>query len=115
MNKATHPKSVQDCHDLLAWIIPVLDQFPRARRFTLGERLEEGLLDVLEMLSAAAYAQQKVEYLTKASHRLNRVVHLWRLANELKVISLKRYGYGARQMEDLGQQVGGWLRHMAVR
>ena len=42
------PRAVQACHDLLVWLIPQLDLFPRARRFTLGERLESGLLRVLE-------------------------------------------------------------------
>ena len=36
------PRAVQACHELLAWLIPQLDLFPRARRFTLGERLETG-------------------------------------------------------------------------
>ncbi|MEI2773732.1 MAG: hypothetical protein ABTR54_11300 [Candidatus Competibacter sp.] len=42
------PRAVQACHELLVWLIPQLDLFPRARRFTLGERLESGLLRVLE-------------------------------------------------------------------
>ena len=49
------PRAVQDCHDLLRWLIPHLDKFPRARRFTLGERLETALLDVLAELTDAAY------------------------------------------------------------
>ena len=53
------PQAVQDCHDLLRWLIPLLDKFPRARRFTLGERLEGGLLDVLEELVDAAYGHDK--------------------------------------------------------
>jgi len=44
------PQAVQSCHDLLLWLIPQLDKFPRSRRFTLGERLEAGMLEVLEML-----------------------------------------------------------------
>jgi hypothetical protein len=32
------PQALQSCHDLLLWLIPLLDQFPRSRRFTLGER-----------------------------------------------------------------------------
>ncbi|MDG4585146.1 MAG: hypothetical protein P9E67_13840 [Candidatus Competibacter sp.] len=32
------PRAVQACHELLAWLIPPLDLFPRARRFALGER-----------------------------------------------------------------------------
>ncbi|MGH8550888.1 MAG: hypothetical protein ACRERU_20265 [Methylococcales bacterium] len=37
------PKVVQDCHNLLIWLIPLLDNFPRNRQFTLGERLESGI------------------------------------------------------------------------
>ena len=33
------PQVIDDCHELLKWLIPALDKFPRARRFTLGERL----------------------------------------------------------------------------
>lgn len=29
---ATLPQAVQSCHDLLLWLIPQLDKFPRARR-----------------------------------------------------------------------------------
>jgi hypothetical protein len=32
------PQAVQACHELLLWLIPQLDKFPRARRFTLGVR-----------------------------------------------------------------------------
>lgn len=53
------PRAVQACHELLAWLIPLLDQFPRSRRFTLGERLETGLLAVLEALVEAASRQAR--------------------------------------------------------
>jgi len=50
MAKNTLPKAVQDCHNLLIWLIPLLDDFPRNRRFTLGERLEAGLIEILDLL-----------------------------------------------------------------
>ena len=46
--ETTLPRVIDDCHELLKWLIPLLDQFPRSQRFTLGERLESGLLDMLE-------------------------------------------------------------------
>lgn len=106
----TTPQAVQACHDLLLWLIPQLDKFPRLRRFTLGERLETRLLTVLERLIEAAYSKQKKESLARANLDLNTARHLWRLAYELKVISTRRYEYGARLMDDIGRQVGGWLR-----
>lgn len=44
------PKVVQDCRATLLWLIPELDKFPRNRRFTLGEKLENVLLEVLSAL-----------------------------------------------------------------
>lgn len=44
------PSAVQSCHELLLWLIPQLDKFPRIRRFTLGEQLENDLLGVLAAL-----------------------------------------------------------------
>ena len=51
------PQAVVACHQLLLWLVPQLDKFPRARRFTLGERIESGLLEVLERLIEAAYSR----------------------------------------------------------
>ena len=108
----TTPRAVQACHELLAWLIPLLDHFPRSRRFTLGERLESRVLAVLEDLVEAAYSRErdKRPALQRANRQLSVCRHLWRLALELKVINLKRYEYGIKLMEDLGRQIGGWLK-----
>ncbi|MEW8427685.1 MAG: diversity-generating retroelement protein Avd [Candidatus Thiodiazotropha sp.] len=105
------PKAVQDCHVLIAWIIPQLDKFPRQRRNTLGERIETGLLEVLEWLVEAAYSHSKTQTLHRANLRLDRVRHLWRIGHELKVISGKSYAYGSHLLELLGRQIGGWQQH----
>ena len=94
----------------LHWRIPQLDKFPRARRFTLGERLESGLLDVLGGLVEAAYRRDKAQVLRHANRQLQIVRHLWRLCDALGVVSMRRDAHGARQLEALGAQVGGWLR-----
>ena len=89
------PQAVQACHDLIRWLVPQLDKFPRNRRFTLGERLEQALLEVLELLVEAAYSRDKQAALQRANLRLEMARHLWRLAHELETISLKRYEHGA--------------------
>jgi hypothetical protein len=55
--KDTTPLAVHACHELILWLIPQLDKFPRVRRFSLGERLEAALLEVLELLVEAAYSR----------------------------------------------------------
>ena len=111
------PQAVVACHQLLVWLVPQLDKFPRARRFTLGERIESGLLEVLERLIEAAYSRgpQKSAALNAANLKLDVVRHLWRLAWELKVLPGKQYGHGAGLMEELGRQIGGWRRGVAAQ
>jgi hypothetical protein len=58
--KDSTPQAVQACHD-----IALLDKFPRARRFTLGERLESVLLEVLEATVESAYTRNKQQALNK--------------------------------------------------
>jgi formylglycine-generating enzyme required for sulfatase activity len=109
------PQAVQSCHDILLWIIPQLDKLPRPRRFTLGERIESGLLDVLEQLTDAAYSRAKADQLRAANLRLDRVRHLWRLCHELKALPTRQYGHGAGLLEDLGRQIGAWRRDATSR
>lgn len=109
------PQAVQSCHALLAWLIPHLDNFPRNRRFTLGERLEDRLLVVLELLVDATYRRDNAAALRQANRQIAVLRHLWRLAFELRVIPLRRYEYGARELDALGCQVGGWLKKRETR
>ncbi|MGH8582775.1 MAG: diversity-generating retroelement protein Avd [Gammaproteobacteria bacterium] len=111
MSDAT-PQAVQAGHELLLWLIPQIDKFPRVRRFTLGERLESVLLEVLELSVEAAYTHNKRAALQKANLRLEVAKHLWRLALELKSVALRRYEHGVRLMDELGRQLGGWLRSL---
>ncbi|MEZ5595535.1 MAG: diversity-generating retroelement protein Avd [Pseudomonadales bacterium] len=111
--KSAVAQAVETCHECLQWIIPLLDQFPRNRRFTLGERIEAGLLNVLELLLEAAYTREKSRSLAAANRRLAVVRHLWRLCVELKVIPLNRYEHGTGLFLDLGRQIGGWHRSLA--
>jgi hypothetical protein len=104
------PKVVDDCHDLLVWMIPQIDKLPRARRFTLGERLEAGLLEVLELLVRAAYSRERREVLAQANLRLEVLRHLWRAAYELQGIAMRQYEHGAKRMNAVGVQIGGWAR-----
>ena len=107
------PQAIHDCHALLLWIIPQLDKFPRLRRYTLGERIETLLLQVLERLLEAAYSsgRDKTRALQRASQHLNVVRHLWRLSHELKAVPPRAHAHGAERLVQLGRQLGGWQRH----
>ena len=108
--KGDTPRAVQLCHETLVWMIPQLDKLPRSRRFTVGERIERGLLDVLGYLVEASYSRKNKTVLNLANRQLAVVRHIWRISFELNNISQKRYQHGSDLLLDIGRQIGGWLK-----
>lgn len=108
--KPSTPKAVQDCRDLLLWLLPHLDKLPRSRRYTLGEKLENRVLTILESLVTAAYAPNKRTFLFQANRDLEVARHLWRMCFDLHGVSSKSYQHGGKLMLTLGQQIGGWMK-----
>lgn len=104
------PKAVQDCRDLLLWMLPHLDKLPKNRRYTLGEKLENRILTILESLVTAAYAPNKRTFLFQANRDLEVCRHLWRLCDDLHIIPPGSYRHGGKLMLELGRQIGGWMK-----
>lgn len=91
-------------------MIPHLDRLPKNRRYTLGEKLENRILTVLESLVSAAYTGNKRFFLSQANRDLEVCRHLWRLCHDFRAVSTNSYEYGSKLMFGLGRQIGGWLK-----
>ena len=98
-------------YDYILWAIPKIDQFPRKRKFTLGDRIESLLLDVLSLLIEAAYSRDKGDLLKKANLKLEQLRYLTRLAKDLRLITVKSYTFSAKSIDGIGTSVGGWLKY----
>ena len=77
---ADEMRAVTKAYDFTLWLLPHLAKFSRDHRFTLGNRLEDGALEILDLLVQASYAAEKQALLRQANSRLNRVRYLLRLA-----------------------------------
>jgi hypothetical protein len=98
-------------YDLAKWGCERLANFPRSYRFTLGEALEKRLYLVLDLLVRARYdSRHRVALLADANVELELLRFQFRLAKDLKCLSLDSYGFAARTVNEVGVMVGGWLR-----
>lgn len=88
------PVTVQKCYDLVLDLMQRIEKFPRSQRFTIGDRLAEAALDVLEDLSVAAYSREKRRLLERANLRLHRLRILTRLAKDLRALPIGSYEHG---------------------
>ena len=109
MAEKTGPDSLTLTYDLLKWSIPAILKFPRDQRFMLGDRIENHILDVLELLISARYSRDKIDYLKKANLKIEVLRFLWRLSLDLKYLSTKRYEYVSALLNDIGRLIGSWI------
>jgi hypothetical protein len=97
-------------YQFLLWLVPTVDKFPRARKFTLGERIESTALDVQDALIAATYTRGREALLAQANLGLERLRFLFRLSLELRCLDSRRYEHAARSLDEVGRLVGGWAK-----
>jgi hypothetical protein len=109
------PKVITSTYDLIEWAIPHIAEFPRNQRYTLGERVENKLFLLLELLIEAQYSKEKVGALKKANLGIEQTRYLFRLAYDLRLVNLKTYELSAKYLAGIGVQVGGWLKQQTVR
>ena len=78
--------------DLLVYLIPQLNKFPRDQKFELGDRIENKVLAVQVDCLRAYYSRDKRGHLLEANLQLEVARHLVRLAHALKLLSNHTYG-----------------------
>jgi len=101
---------IHQMYNLIKWLIPQIAKLPRSHKFTLGDRITNLVLDTLDLLIQAVYTRSRLELLQKANLNLERLRYLIRLCYELDLLTLKRYEYVSREINEIGKQIGGWIR-----
>jgi len=104
---------INKVYDILKWIIPKIEKFPRTQKFVLGDRLENSLLDLQQMLLVALKADNKKQILALADAKLAEIKMLARLTTELEYISLGQNRYLMAELVECGKMLGGWRRKTA--
>jgi hypothetical protein len=101
---------IQKTYDLLLWTVGHTVKFPRVYRFSLGDRLERQVYGILENLLRAKFTKERALILEAVNLDLEVLRFQFRLARDLKCISLTSYGFAAKEVNEVGKMVGGWLK-----
>jgi hypothetical protein len=96
--------------DLALWLLEHVAKFPRAHKFTVGDRIVTHSIEASSLLCEAAFSRDKVPLLRNASRSLFRLQTSVRLALRLKMLNDRQYAHFALLESDVGRQLSGWLR-----
>ena len=98
--------------DLLEWLLPKSETFPRVYRSTITQRLMDAALDLQEALVAAEArtSRSRVAALREADSSLGRLRVYLRLAHRWRWLTDGQYAHAGGMVGEIGRLLGGWLK-----
>ncbi|MEF8731815.1 MAG: diversity-generating retroelement protein Avd [Candidatus Accumulibacter meliphilus] len=100
------------CFDLLTWLVPKSESFPKVHRHSVVQRMLDSALDFQELLFSArkATAAARRQRLQDADGRLDQLRLYLRLAHHWHWLNDGQYEHVSRQVAELGRLLGGWMK-----
>ncbi len=95
----------------LDWLLDRIERMPRTSRFTIGQRMSNLALDVLEGILEAAYSKDRVAVLRRLNLSIDKLRVFTRLCFRRRYINGTQYEFAARELDTAGRMAGGWLKH----
>jgi len=99
-------------HDFLLWLLPQVQKFPRAYRFTLAERIQETAMDFQDGIITAGKSKEKerLAFLKEADIELEKIRFWLRFSKNLNLFSVGQYEHASRMMVEMGRLLGAWIK-----
>jgi len=101
--------------DLLSWLLPATNHFPRAHRHTVTQRLLSAAFDLREQLERANLrrGEERIGALRNADDALARLRVYLRLTHRWTWLSDGQYEHVSRMVVEVGRLLGGWKKATA--
>ena len=88
----------------------VISTFPKTKRYTLGQRLDNVTLDIFELLFSIPTSNNKAGILAQISTKIDLVKMLLRLSKDTQAIKNNKYLELQAVLQEIGKMLGGWIR-----
>lgn len=99
-------------YDLLTWLMPLAEKFPRSQRFVVTQRLQKAVLDFQELIIEANSQRGsfRAEKLRLADTELRKARLYLRLCEKWDWLSAGQYHHVSAMIAEIGKLLGGWLK-----
>lgn len=106
---------IQKTYDCIKWYVPIIERLPKIHKFTLGDRITNQLYDLLEGLIKAKYAKDKLPQLESLNTQLDILRYQTRMLLDFNKMSIERYEYAIKLIDEIGTELGGWIKKQRNR
>jgi hypothetical protein len=103
-------KLLQKVQDMMIYGYPLLDQFPKSQKFSLGQDIRNSMNEILRLTITEEKKKSKqatLEHLDVENEALKRLLGI---SMELKYLSRHHYGVWSGKLVEIGKMIGGLLK-----
>lgn len=92
----------QKSYDLVKWVYPTVNKFPKSQRFILSQRIENTAIKILEMVMSLSYKDSKIVR-RQIIFEVQKLQVLMRLSKDLAFLDFKKYEYVSKSLKELSE------------
>ena len=101
--------------EFIKWVHVLLNRFPKSEKYTMAQKIDNIALNVLEGIIQSNNDFDKCNSIRKTIVELDKLRVLFRMSKDLQFISFTQYESGARQIDEIGRLLGGWLKKFSEK
>lgn len=106
------PLVLKKSYELYRQLYKQIEKFPKRSRYTIGARIENNLLELMENITLANIQIETLRepILHKASVKCDICKILFRLSYDLNLMSDRQYIELSSKVNEIGKMLGGWIK-----
>lgn len=107
-------KILQKAYDMVQYGYTALRQFPKSERHVLAAEIRATMVQILRLIIVANRSRQKGPALHELDIALDLLRLYMRLGKDLGFLPFRQYEHWAKQVNEIGRMVGGWMKATAT-
>jgi hypothetical protein len=106
---------IHKAYNFFLLLYTVIQRFPKKDRYSLGQKIEQLTLELLELLftTNAAERAERLTLQKQIDLKLKIIKTMIRLAYDVQAIDQKRYFILEKSLLEIGRMLGGWIKSTA--
>lgn len=116
-NTNFEPSVLKKTYQFYLNIINCLNNFPKKKRYTLGEKIDNNVLALIEIISLAnvQIRTMREPIVHNASAKCELIKILIRVSFDLSLINNHQYLDLEKQIQEIGRMIGGWIKFLRAQ
>lgn len=105
----------EECYQLLLQLVTFSRQMQRDFRYTLGEKLQQTVVEIIVLIFKANKVELKTPHIAKAREKLVEAQVMMRVLNDIRQLSDKQYVQLVERTTSVSKQLASWERSSVGR